>query len=73
MFISGYANTFMTSQRTLTPEFVLGANRVAMIGLRTNKENLPFNIEHKVRYSQLDWLVLCLFYKRNSSCFVVFI
>ena len=34
----------------------------ALIGLRTNKEKLPFDIENKVRYSQLllliSWLIL---------------
>ena len=36
----------------LTPEYVLGANG-GLICLQTNKANLPFGIENKVRYSQL--------------------
>ena len=38
----------------------------ALIGSRTNKENLPFVIENKVRYIHNNFLVR-LFYERNRN------
>ena len=66
-------NMVVTSQAPFDARTCSWREWEALIGLRSNEENSPFDTENKLRYSQLLLVSFCLFYKGNRNLFIVFI